>query len=109
MKREEAKEIAKNYVDFYLREWSSLPHQSQLDADGQKQLLEKRDQIERDSQLPVGRVGMIVKDLVTLEKGSGLVEQVTDLIVRRSTPLGRVTDDANRAIMKAKRKLLKIN
>jgi hypothetical protein len=104
MEREVATKLAQEYLDFYFGEWSDLRYQSQLDVGEQKQLLERRDQIERDSQLPIGRVGRIVKDLVTLEKGSEWVEQVTDLIVRRSTPIGRAVDN----LQSYKEKILKI-
>lgn len=100
MKQEEAKILAEEYVQFFLQEWSNLPHQAQLDTDGQRLLIKKREQIERDSNLPVGRVGEILR--VPVDYTSQWVCQVEELIIRRSTLPGRVVDDVSRKLLKIK-------
>ena len=108
MEKMEPKKLAELYVDFYLREWSNIPHQISLTTSRQTEMLKWGAELEKQSHIPVGRVGRIGKELYgtpdLIPKWNGKVE---DLIVRRSTKIGRVVDDIQTGVEKLQMKWIK--
>ena len=108
MEKMEPKKLAELYVDYYLREWSNIPYQIALTTSRQTEMLEWGAELEEQSHIPVGRVGRIGKELYGapdwIPQWNGRVE---DLIVRRSTKIGRFVDDIQTGAEKLQTKWVK--